>query len=248
MMERRSFLKYLAGIATFGATQMLSFKSGEGLEAMQPQIDHLVIAARNLEEGSEYLFGTLGIRPQEGGEHAGQGTHNRVLRLGEDCYLEVIAINPRAPKPSHLRWFELDSEAMQERLRRKPLLLTWAVRTDRIEELADRSIVPLGSVTPMSRDNLRWRLTLTEDGRLPSGGILPFLIQWDETVHPASRMMDAGCSLVSLRGFHPQTDEILAALRSLGVDQLISLEPIPSHEAPRLVAIIKTPSGVKTLS
>lgn len=53
-MERRSFLKYLAGIATVGATQILSFKSGEGQEAMQPQIDDLVIAARNLEEGSEY--------------------------------------------------------------------------------------------------------------------------------------------------------------------------------------------------
>jgi hypothetical protein len=222
--------------------------SGEGLEAMQPQIDHLVIAARNLEEGSEYLFGAMGIRPQEGGEHATQGTHNRVLRLGESCYLEVIAINPRAPKPPHPRWFELDSEAMQERLRRKPLLITWAARTDRIEQLTGRSIVPLGAVTPMSRGNLRWRLTLAEDGRLPGGGIIPFLIQWDETVHPASRMMDAGCSLVSLRGFHPQRDEILAALRALGADQLISLEPIPSHEAPRLVALIQTSSGVKTLS
>gem|GEM_PF-61313 len=248
MVERRNFLKYLAGIATLGATQMLFFKSGEGMEGMQPQIDHLVIAARNLEEGSEYLFGALGLRPQEGGEHAAQGTHNRVLRLGEDCYLEVIAINPHALKPSHPRWFELDSEAMQERLRRKPLLLTWAVRTDRIEQLADRSIAPLGSVTAMSRDNLRWLLTITEGGRLPGGGILPFLIQWDKTVHPASRMMDAGCSLVSLRGFHPQTDEILAALRSLGADQLISLEPIPSHETPRLAALIQTPSGVKTLS
>ena len=215
---------------------------------MQPQIDHLVIAARNLEEGSEYLFRTLGIRPQEGGEHAAQGTHNRVVRLGESCYLEVIAINPRAPKPPHPRWFELDSEAMQERLRRKPLLLTSAVRTDRIEQLADRSIAPLGAVTLMSRDNLRWRLTFTEDGRLPNGGILPFLIQWDETIHPASRMMDAGCSLVSLRGFHPQTDEILAALRSLGADQLLSLDAIPSLEVPRLMALIQTPSGVKRLS
>jgi hypothetical protein len=215
---------------------------------MQPQIDHLVIAAKNLEEGSEYLLSTLGVRPQEGGEHAAQGTHNRVLRLGESCYLEVIAVNPRAPKPLHPRWFELDSEAMQEKLGRKPFLLTWAARTDGIEQLADRSIVPLGSVTLMSRDNLRWRLTLTEDGRLPGGGILPFLIQWDETVHPASRMMDAGCWLVSLRGFHPKAGEIVAALRTLDADRLISLEPVPSGEAPRLAALIRTPTGVRTLS
>lgn len=216
--------------------------------ATQPQIDHLVIAAGSLEEGSEYLFDTLGIRPREGGEHAAQGTHNRVLRLGESCYLEVIAINPLAPKPRHPRWFDLDSETMRERLGRKPLLITWAARTDRIEQLAGRSIVPLGPVTPMSRDNLRWRLTLTDGGRLVGGGILPFLIQWDETVHPASGMMDAGCSLVSLHGFHPQTDEILAALQSLGADRLLCLEPIPSGEVPRLAALIQTPKGVKTLS
>jgi hypothetical protein len=215
---------------------------------MKPQIDHLVVAARNLDEGSEYILDVLGESLQEGGEHVSQGTHNRLLRLGDACYLELIAINPDAPAPSHPRWFELDSDAMQEKLRRKPQLLTWAVRTDRIEELASRSIAPLGTVTPMSRNNLRWRLTVTEDGRLPKSGIIPFLIQWDETVHPASRMTDTGCSLVSLRGSHPQTDEILAALQALGVEQLLSLERIPFHETPRLMALIQTPRGVKTLT
>jgi hypothetical protein len=57
----------------------------------------------------------------------------------------------------------------------------------------------------------------------------PFLIQLDETFHPASRMIDAGCSLVSLHGFHPKTDEISAALRSLGLNKLLSQETIPSH-------------------
>ena len=215
---------------------------------MKPQVDHLVVAARNLDEGSEYILDVLGESLQEGGEHVPQGTHNRLLRLGDACYLELIAINPDAPNPPYPRWFELDSDAMQQRLRHKPLLLTWAVRTDRIEELARRSIAPLGTVTPMSRNNLRWRLTLTEDGRLLKSGIVPFLIQWDETVHPASRMMDTGCSLVSLRGFHPQTDEIMAELRALGVEQLLSLERIPFHEAPRLMALIQTPLGVKTLT
>jgi hypothetical protein len=220
----------------------------KGEMAMQPQIDHLVLAARNLKEGSEYLHDILGVRPQEGGEHAAQGTHNRVLSLGKRCYLEVIAIDPSVSRPPHPRWFELDSELMQERLRQKPLLLTWAVRTDRIEELAGQSIVQLGAVTRMSRGNLSWRLTLTPDGHLPGGGVLPFAIQWDETVHPASRMIDVGCSLVSLRGFHSQRDEILAALRVLGTDQLLSVDSLPSQKAPRLEAVIQTPSGVKTLS
>jgi hypothetical protein len=215
---------------------------------MQPQIDHLVIAARNLEEGSEYVFETLGIRPAEGGEHTVQGTHNKVLRLGESCYLEVIAVNPGAPKPLQPRWFELDNEAMRERLRRKPRLITWAVRTDRIEELAGRSVVPLGTVTHMSRGNLKWRLTLTAGGHLPCEGILPFLIQWDESVHPATRMVNAGCSIIGLRGFHPQADKVLEALRTLGVDKLLSLDTIPSGEAPRLEALIQTPDGLRMLA
>jgi hypothetical protein len=227
----------LVGVGTTAAGEM----------AMQPQIDHLVVAARNLTEGSEYLHHILGVRPQEGGEHVAQGTHNRVLSLGESCYLEVIAINPGASKPPHPRWFELDSESMQERLRQKPLLITWAVRTDRIEQLANESIEPLGTVTRMTRRNLSWRLTLTADGHLPGGGVLPFAIQWDETVHPASRMLDVGCSLVNLRGFHHQREKILAALRALRIDQLLSVDPLPPREVPRLMAVIQTPSGMKTL-
>lgn len=215
---------------------------------MQHQIDHLVIAARNLDEGSEYLFTSLGIRPQAGGEHASQGTHNRVLRLGENCYLEVIAIVPHAPKPSHPRWFELDTTFMQERLRRKPQLIAWAMRTDRIEEVARGSIAPLGAIAPMSRGSLHWKLTLTEDGHLPGGGIVPFLIQWEEAAHPASRMTDVGCSLVGLHGFHPRTGEILAALRALNADHLISLDPSSPDEIPHLEARIQTPNGMKILS
>ena len=52
---------------------------------------------------------------------------------------------------------------------------------------------------------------------------------------------------MNLRGFHPQTDEILTALRSLGAGQLLSLERIPSRDAPRLLALIQTPAGVKKL-
>ena len=227
---------------------MMHLKSRKGLETMEPQIDHLVVAARDLDEGSEYVFTTLGVEPQGGGEHVTQGTHNRVLRLGESCYLEVIAVNPRAPQPQRPRWFELDNAVVQERLEQKPLLLTWAVRTDHVEELSNRSIVPLGAVTAMSRGDLRWWLTLTEDGHLPGGGLIPFLIQWEETVHPASMMVDVECSLESLRGFHPQKDKILTVLQSLGVDQLLSLESISSHETPRLIAQIQTPNGVRILS
>jgi hypothetical protein len=36
------------------------------------------------------------------------GTHNRLLKLGEGFYLELIAIDPQAPPPGRPRWFGLD--------------------------------------------------------------------------------------------------------------------------------------------
>jgi hypothetical protein len=49
-----------------------------------------------------------------GGVHEKMGTYNRVLKLGQGCYLEIIAINPKAQKPERPRWVELDRHAMQE--------------------------------------------------------------------------------------------------------------------------------------
>ena len=83
-------------------------------------LDHLVVAARTLDEGSAWLFERLGVRPVEGGKHAFMGTHNRLLKIGPREYLEVIAIDPNAPPPARPRWFALDAPEMQERLEQVP--------------------------------------------------------------------------------------------------------------------------------
>ena len=213
-----------------------------------PEIDHLVVAANSLDEGTDYIFRTLGVWPQGGGEHEAMGTHNRVVRLSEGCYLEVIAINRRAQKPEHPRWFELDTYAMREKLRQTPRLITWAIRTDRIEELSQRSTYPLGNVRPMNRGDLYWRLTLTEDGHLPERGLVPFLIQWEKTPHPASLMQKAGCSLVRLYGYHAQPGAITDILKSVGAEDLIEMKQLESGSSPYLAAVIETPGGLKMLT
>lgn len=225
-------------------------------------VDHLVVVARNLDEGSDAIEKLLGVRPLPGGEHPAMGTHNRLLGLGEGCYLEVIAVNPEAPAPERARWFEMDTDAMRERLKAGPCLVTWALRTREIEALASASAVPLGPVRPMSRGGLAWRLTLTEDGSLPAGGLVPFLIQWGEgTPHPSSRLPDSGCRLVSLGGRHPKPALVSDALASLGASALLRVElsalvpgvtpcslPEPVPDPPRrLSAVIASPRGNVTL-
>jgi hypothetical protein len=206
------------------------------------------VAANSLDEGSDYIFRTLDVWPLAGGEHGMMGTHNRLVKLGEGCYLEVIAVNPRARKPEGPRWFELDTLAMQEKLRRRPRLITWAIRTDRIEELSRMSTYPLGNITPMNRGELYWRLTLTEDGHLPEKGLVPFLIQWDRTIHPASLMQESGCGLVKLYGYHPQPESITPILESIGVEDLIEMKKPESGFLPYLAALIETPGGLKVLT
>lgn len=209
------------------------------------EVDHLVVAAGSLDEGTDYVFETLGVRPEGGGVHGTMGTHNRLVRLGVSCYLEVIAIDPDAPEPSRPRWFELDTESMRQKLRRKPQLITWALRTDKMADLYRRSNHILGRMEPMSRGSLHWELTLTEDGHLPGGGVIPFLIDWKHNPHPTSAMAESGCSLAGLRGFHPQPETVLPVLESLGAAPLIELKI--SESGPCLAAFIETPDGLREL-
>src|SRR4051812_6890957 len=66
---------------------------------LQAQVDHLVVAARSLEDGVEWCRETLGFVPDAGGEHPLMGTHNRVFRIAgatfPRAYFEIIAINPK---------------------------------------------------------------------------------------------------------------------------------------------------------
>ncbi|WP_110515759.1 VOC family protein [Herpetosiphon llansteffanensis] len=58
-------------------------------------IDHLVVTAPNLAFGVAYIEDLLGVPMQAGGQHQAMATHNSVLKLGTNCYLEVIAPYPK---------------------------------------------------------------------------------------------------------------------------------------------------------
>ncbi len=208
------------------------------------RIDHIVVTAPSLDAGAEYVREALGVAPQAGGEHARMGTHNRLLRLGERVYLEVIAVNPAAPPPGRPRWFAMDcADSM-----RLPRLATWVARTDDIHAAVAASTLPLGAVEKMSRGSLEWLITVTPDGGLVLGGVAPTVIQWPEGVHPADAMKDSGCSLAGLVAFHPAPGTLRAMLASIGFEGDLDVRAVAAGEPAYLAADIETPSGPRRIS
>jgi glyoxalase-like protein len=207
------------------------------------RLDHIVVTAPSLDAGAEYVRSVLGVDLEPGGEHAHMGTHNRLLRLGERVYLEVIAVNPAAPPPGRPRWFRLDEpDAM-----RAPRLATWVARADDISTAVVASPLPLGRVEKMSRGTLEWLITVREDGGLLMGGVAPTVIEWPDGVHPADGMNDSGCSLIAIDACCPEPDKLRELLRAIGFEGPLALSQSRSGDEPRLVAHIETPTGVRRM-
>ncbi len=58
------------------------------------QLDHLSIIAPSLADGVAHVRACLDIDVPYGRVHPDMGTHNHLLRLGDDVYLEIIAVDP----------------------------------------------------------------------------------------------------------------------------------------------------------
>ncbi|KXV10108.1 glyoxalase [Caballeronia megalochromosomata] len=216
------------------------------------KLDHLVIAARTLEEGAQFIAAKFGVETVPGGAHPLMRTHNRLLNLWGGAYLEVIAIDSSAatvesPRP---RLFALDDPAMQRRLEDDgPLLVHWVARVDRPTSLARwREQYPerIAPVTAMSRAGNTWGLTVPDDGAFPAwqgagDGVLPSLIQWDTPRHPSDALPETGIALRSLTGFHPRAEAVSDQLAWLGAAHLMHVEQTAG--APALVAQFDLPDG-----
>jgi hypothetical protein len=215
---------------------------------LKPGIDHLVIGAADLTAGARHVENLLGVPLAPGGRHDHMGTHNRLLKLGPTCYLEVIAIDPEAPPPGRPRWFGLDLPETAARLAQGPSLLTWVIHGLAFSNLDPSLANRLGRPEPMRRGDLHWHLTVQPDGRLPAGGLLPALIEWDSPHHPAQRLPEVGCRLTRLRLIPPTPAPLSTHLQAMGCHHLVDLAFRDSAVSPALTAEIEAPAGPRRLT
>jgi len=204
-------------------------------------IDHLVYAVPDLAPAVETLAGQLGIEQSPGGPHPGAGSRNYLLDLGGGSYLEIIGPDPEQPTPSGPRPFGIDDL-------QGPRLAGWAMKAPNIEELVARAKAAgydPGPVVDMDRirpDGVRLAWRLTRRIQAGEGGILPFLIDWGDTPHPATTSA-RGCTLVSFSGQHPEPARVLPVLQALGEDL-----PLAKADKISLRAVIDAPKGRVTLA
>lgn len=203
-------------------------------------LDHIVITAPSLAAGVEHVRQALGVAPSPGGEHSRMGTHNALLRLGGATYLEVLAVNPAAPRPAHPRWFELDRMAADA----PPRLAAWVARSSDLRTIAVASPISLGNVEAATRGDLAWNITLPAGGALTEGGVVPLVIEWTSGSHPSGRLPNVGLSLEMLELTHPRPDAIESVLRWIGFEGPVRVQ---GGESRSLQARLRTPEGTKTL-
>src|SRR5262245_16509530 len=90
-------------------------------------LDHIVYAVPDLMKAVVDLEQRLGVRATPGGKHTGRGTHNALLSLSENSYLEIIGPDPDQPSPTMPRPFGIDTLT-------GPRLLTWLAKATNLDE------------------------------------------------------------------------------------------------------------------
>lgn len=200
--------------------------------------DHLAISCDSLAAGVAHVEAALGVPLAPGGEHAAMGTHNRLLSLGPEEYLEVIAINPDAPGPDQPRWFDIDNFSGA------PRVTNWICRCPDLD--AALAAAPDGTGVPwdLERGDLRWRMAVPTDGKLPFDGTFPALIEWQGDAHPAPRLPDQGVRLTALHLTHPEAEALREALGSLIAEDRLTISKGP---APTLEIELTGPNGTVRL-
>jgi len=145
------------------------------------ELDHVLIAVADLEAAAHEVEDRYGLASIEGGRHQGLGTANRIVPLGE-TYLELVAVvdDSEAASAGFGRWVAEGD---------LPRLLGWCVRTDDLDEAAERLGLAIADGSRARPDGtvLHWRMAgLERSADEPS---LPFFIEWGpETPHPGEAL------------------------------------------------------------
>ena len=200
-------------------------------------LDHILLGCNDLDRGVAFVEEHTGVRAAFGGVHPGAGTHNALLSLGENRYLEIIAPDPKQPASA-------DSRDLR-RLTEDPAIVGWAVHRADLDAFASRLKEQGLDVEGPIRGSrkrpdgrvLSWKVMRLKGD---STQLLPFFIEWSaDSVHPS---VDSphGCELLRFEAFAPDADAraISPQWKALRLDV-----PLAEGKNSLLIATVVGPQG-----
>jgi hypothetical protein len=210
------------------------------------KLDHIAVIAPTLAEGVLHVQNCLGIEVPFGTCHEYMGTHNHRLQLGNNVYLEIIALDPGGIEPGRPRWFGLDNqEKVRSDWNEGRRLRGWVASTDVIDSVVSTHGAIFGEKVALPDSNSTFDFTIPDDGSLPLDGAAPSFIDHRGDPTSMASIPDRGARLRSLTLQHPDPVAIETLYRELSIDYppAIVLGAIVRYRAQ-----IDTPSGLKELT
>lgn len=200
-------------------------------------IDHLVYCVPDLHQAMKIFSEKCGVEVVYGGQHLSIGTHNALLNIGNGAYLEFLAIDPSNTNIQGSRWMGMD-------LIDQPTFTRWAIKTNNLEQdttILKKVNAEMGNIFAGSRkkadgSTLNWAMALPL--ALPEVEILPFMIDWKDSIHPTATLA-TGCQLLTLGATHPTPELVQPTLNALGTNLKVKKD-----SKAKLYARIQTPMGI----
>ncbi len=206
-------------------------------------LDHIVLAAQDVQAAVEEIAAATGVRAELGGRFEGRGVYNHLLALQDGAYLEIIGPDPQQAGHEGALPFGMH-------LTKETKVAHWCAKAGaEIEQRvasAREAGYDLGAVQPLGRvladgTRLDWRLSI---GGWPPlmGGLVPFLIDWGDALHPSETAVK-GCTLVDFHAEHPDPESVQAGLAAVGVELRVE-----RGDEAALFATLEGPGGRITLT
>jgi len=133
------------------------------------RIDHIVFAVRDLPTTARTLWEQLGLEAQPGGNHAGAGTANMLVPIGNDQFIELLTVSDPQSRHPIVPW-------LSKQLVDGDRLLQVAIAPDNIEATAARLQEPVRELDRVAEDGRRVGFRLTGIAGAFGPAILPFFV------------------------------------------------------------------------
>jgi Glyoxalase-like domain len=203
------------------------------------EIDHIILAAPDYAEALKEFETMTGIKPAQCGTLRGLGIKAARVAMDNNCYIEILAPDPKSSGPIGSRLAELEEGSL--------VPYHFAVRASELDELQEEFVpnelgyvpdrINLFGATPDGAP-AKWGMLFMHGHFL--GGVVPFYVDWGVCGHPLSAIPQVG----ALKGL-----VVTAPGGSQVHDLLKKVDFVTTQEGePALEFAVGSPEGTITFS